>query len=333
MTAPTLRFGAFYDLRNPAAFRQDWTALYRETLDQVAWLDVDTNFSSVSVSEHHFTPDGYSASPLPLAMAIAGRTSRIGIVTNIVQLPLHHPLRIAEDALAVDILSGGRFRLGVANGYRVQEFEGLGTSTRFRRERMEEAIGIIRKAFAGEEFSHQGKHWSFPEIEVTPSNAPRSSPQLWMGGTSAPVFDRAARLADGFLASVDDEIVGYLEACERHGVPAERRRTCRTAWALVAEDPERALDALGPSMLHQVNGYVEWGFIDHALFEDAQELLDAGFFTLHDSADAIRYFTDRAEMGIQEIHLFAQIPGETVESGSERLKYVSEQVIPHFQGS
>lgn len=331
MAPPALGFGAFYDLRNPAAFRQDWTALYRETMDQIAWLDAGTNFAAVSVSEHHFTADGYSASPLALAMAVAARTSRIGIATNILQLPLHHPLRVAEDSLAIDILSGGRFRLGVANGYREQEFEGLGTSTKLRRERIEESIEVIRKAFAGETFSHSGKNWSFPEVAVTPSDAPRRSPEIWMGGTSAPVFDRAARLADGFLASIDDEIVGYLAACERHEVPLEKRRTCRTAWALVAEDPERALSSLGAGMLHQVNGYVEWGFIDHALFEDAQELLDAGFFTLHDSAGAIEYFSERAERGIEEIHLFAQIPGESVESGTERLRYVSDEVIPHFQ--
>jgi alkanesulfonate monooxygenase SsuD/methylene tetrahydromethanopterin reductase-like flavin-dependent oxidoreductase (luciferase family) len=328
----TLSFGVFYDFRNPAQFRQDWTERYHQTLEQIDWVEHTPAFGSVSLSEHHFVDDGYLPSVLAMACVVAARTQRLGIATNILQLPLHHPLRVAEDALVADVLSGGRLRLGVANGYREQEFAGFGTSTRDRRTRMEEAIAILRGAFGNEPFAFDGTHWSFPELTVSPPPTGPGGPQIWMGGTAAAALDRAARLGDGFLASTNDEVVGYLEACERNGVPADQRRTCRTAWAVVDEDPERALRDLGPYMLHQVNEYIEYGFLEVPRFEDPQVLVDQGFYTFVDAPGAIAYFGEAADAGVQEIHLFGVLPGEPVESGTRRLAYVAERVAPAFAG-
>ena len=325
-----LKFGVFYDFRNPAQFRQDWTERYYQILGQIDWVEQQPAFQSVSVSEHHFVDDGYMPSILAMACVIAARTERVGIATNILQLPLHHPLRIAEDSVTADILSGGRFRLGVANGYREQEFAGFGTTTKQRASRMEEALGILRKAFANEPFSHEGRHWSFPELTVTPSPVTPGGPQIWMGGTAPVALDRAARLADGFLASVNEEVVGYLEACETNSVPADERRTCRTAWAVVDEDPERALRELGPHMLHQVNEYIEYGFLKMPLFEDPQVLVDQGFYNFVDAAGAIDFFGEAAAAGVQEVHLFGVLPGEPVEPATRRLEYVAEHVAPSF---
>jgi alkanesulfonate monooxygenase SsuD/methylene tetrahydromethanopterin reductase-like flavin-dependent oxidoreductase (luciferase family) len=329
---PTLSFGVFYDFRNPAQFRQDWTERYQQTLAQIDWVEQTAAFASVSLSEHHFVDDAYLPSVLAMACAVAARTERLGIATNILQLPLHHPLRVAEDSLVADVLSGGRFRLGVANGYREQEFAGFGTTTRDRKARMEEAVAILRGAFSGEPFSFEGAHWSFPELKVSPPPVKPGGPQIWMGGTHVAALDRAARLGDGFMASTNDEVVGYLEACERNGVPADRRRTMRTAWAVVDPDPERALRDLGPYMLHQVNEYIEYGFLKVPRFEDPQVLVDQGFYTFVDAAGAIAYFGEAAAEGVQEIHLFGVVPGEPVESGTRRLAYVAEHVAPALTG-
>jgi alkanesulfonate monooxygenase SsuD/methylene tetrahydromethanopterin reductase-like flavin-dependent oxidoreductase (luciferase family) len=330
MAVPPVKFGVFYDFRNPAQFRQDWTERYRQIFDQIDWVESGSNFDGVSVSEHHFVDDGYTPSVLAFATAIAAKTERLTIATNIIQLPLHNPLRIAEDSLTVDALSGGRFRLGVANGYRDLEFAGFETTTRHRAERMEEAIEIIRGAFSGQPFAHDGRHWSFPELKVTPLPVRPGGPPIWMGGTAARALERAARIGDGFMASVNDEVVGYREACERLDTPADRRGTLRTAWAIIAPDPERALHDLAPYMLHQVNGYVDFGFLKVPYFEDAQTLVDQGFYTLTDAPGAVAYFEEAAAAGVEEIHLFAQLPGEPIESGTERLKYVSENVVAKF---
>lgn len=333
MAEPSMSFGVFYDFRNPAQFRQDWTERYAEIFEQIEWVERESNFGAVSVSEHHFVDDGYTPSVLALAAAIAVKTERLQLGTNILQLPLHNPLRVAEDSLTVDVLSGGRFRLGVAIGYRELEFEALGSSTKERRTRMEEGIEIIRKAFSGEPFSHQGRHWSFPELRVTPLPVREGGPPIWLGGTVPAALDRAARLGDGFLASVNEEVVGYLEALERNGIDPATKGTGRTAWAIVDPDPEKALAELGPYMLHQVNGYVDFGFLEMPYFERPEQLVEAGFYTIVDAAGAVDYFRQAGADGVQEIQLFAQIPGEPVASGSERLRYVSEQVIPKFSAN
>ncbi len=129
MRFPT-RFGVFYDFRNPT--HEPWERRYGQLFEQLRWVDTAGHFDVVSVTEHHFVGDGYSPSTMALATAIGATTSRVGITTNIVQLPLHHPLRIAEDALTADIVSDGRFRLGLAGGYRQVEFEAFGVSTRDR---------------------------------------------------------------------------------------------------------------------------------------------------------------------------------------------------------
>jgi alkanesulfonate monooxygenase SsuD/methylene tetrahydromethanopterin reductase-like flavin-dependent oxidoreductase (luciferase family) len=330
---PRLRFGVFYDFRNPAPWRRPWGERYRENLEQIDWLESSTPFQSVSLSEHHFVDDGYLPAVLLMAGVVAARTERLDIATNIIQLPLHHPLRLAEDALVADLLSDGRLRLGFGVGYRELEFAGFGTSTKHRRDRMEEALAILRGAFSGEPFSYEGKHFSFPELQVMPPPIRPGGPPIWIGGTAPAALDRAARLGDGFFASTDDEVVGYLEACERHDVPLQERRTCRTAWAVVTEDPERALAELGDHMLYQVNQYIEYGFLKVAPYEDPKVLIEHGFYTFVDADGAIEYFTQSAAKGVQEIHLFGMVPGEPAEASTQRLQYVVDHVIPAFDGS
>ena len=85
-----IRFGLWYDFRNPAQWRQPSDRLYREILDQIAWAE-NHGFDDVWLSEHHFIEDGYLPSILPVAAAIAARTSRIRIVSGVLLVPFHNP--------------------------------------------------------------------------------------------------------------------------------------------------------------------------------------------------------------------------------------------------
>lgn len=97
------------------------------------------------LTEHHFVDDGYSPSLLPIATGIAARTSRIRIGAFLVLLPLHNPVRIAEDTAAVDIMSNGRFELGVGLGYRRKEFDDQGIPHTERGVRLEEGIALVQR--------------------------------------------------------------------------------------------------------------------------------------------------------------------------------------------
>src|SRR5438309_6441614 len=124
-TNTKLRFGLWYDFRNPPAWKRPYDQLYSEIIDQIVWGE-QHGFEDIWTSEHHFIEDGYSPSLLPICAAIAARTRRVQIGTNILLLTQHNPLHVAEDAATVDIISGGRFIFGPAVGYKVDEFAAWG---------------------------------------------------------------------------------------------------------------------------------------------------------------------------------------------------------------
>ena len=141
--------------------------IYRQTLEQVK-LAEQVNFHSAWISEHHFLQDGYCPSPIVAASAMASVTKRIKIGTGTLILPLHNPVRIAEDAAVIDNISDGRFILGVALGYRKEEFDGFGIAMNQRPSRMEEGIDVIVKSWTQDNFSYEGKRYRFNNLNVTP---------------------------------------------------------------------------------------------------------------------------------------------------------------------
>src|SRR5207245_3204178 len=118
-----IRFGLWYDFRNPAQWRQPADRLYREILDQIAWGE-NNGFDDVWLSEHHFIEDGYLPSIMPAAAAIAARTSRIRIASRVLLMPLHNPIRLGADIARGGVLSGGRFALGDGSGFELHAFAG-----------------------------------------------------------------------------------------------------------------------------------------------------------------------------------------------------------------
>src|SRR5262245_14091125 len=174
-------YGILHDFRRPSG--DGYVEYYAECLAEIALAD-ELGYDAVWLSEHHLTPDGLSPAPLVLAAAIAARTTRIRIGTSVLVLPLHHPLRVAEEAAAVDLLSGGRLVLGVGQGYAEREFAAFGVPRQDRARLLDEGVGVLRSALAG-------------DLEMTPS--PRRAVPLYVGGVTAAGLRRAARLGDGVI--------------------------------------------------------------------------------------------------------------------------------------
>jgi alkanesulfonate monooxygenase SsuD/methylene tetrahydromethanopterin reductase-like flavin-dependent oxidoreductase (luciferase family) len=250
-------FGILHDFRQPLPHRLATSRYYGECLDEVAAAE-DLGFEMVWLGEHHFTEDGFLPSPLVVAGAIAARTARIGIGTNILVLPLHDPLRVAEDAAVVDQLSGGRFTLGVGQGYAPVEFQGFGARRAERAARLEEGLVRLRAAW-GQPIA-AGADGVRGAVRVPAGGVPRISPPpahripVYVGAVAERAVDRAVRLADGLLT--------YVSRCSEHaprwrtlqtvlqrcGRPAETFAVVGSTFLYVDEDEAAAWATAGPAL-------------------------------------------------------------------------------------
>lgn len=329
-------FGLWYDFRNPTRWPRSFTDFYRQSLEQIAWAE-RCGIGSVWLTEHHFMADGYTPSPFVLAAAIGSHTEHLRIGTNLIVAPLHNPIRLAEDAATVSLLTAGRFDLGVGQGYWQPEFAAFGRSLRHRPSLLEEGIALIRQAWDGDCVEFRGSRFDFPALPVTPQ--PERTPQVLVGAMADPAIDRAARIADGFLSTQNAHHETYLDALERHGRPRDAGRIYAGQWAVIADDPEREWSRIGEHALYQINGYIGMGAFgppeSTPLFDSPQALVDAGAFQLWDAATAVRELTALlvARPQVKDVHFWAQLPGESVDSGSARIELLTSKVMPEVRSA
>ncbi|MCU1486698.1 MAG: Luciferase-like, subgroup [Actinomycetia bacterium] len=243
-------FGLRFDLRNPDFAGVTMAERYQALLDMCAWAD-QRGALFLGLSEHHGADDGYLPSPLVMAAAIAARTTSARIGINALIAPLHDPLRLAEDAAVVDLLSQGRLDLTIAGGYVGDEFDMFGVALKERPARVTEAITTLRAAWTGEPFEFRGR-----TVRVTPAPAQPGGPKLVLGGTSEAAARRAARIADGFMPSEPACWEFYRDECQQLGKADPGPVMSGFGDVVIlAEDPEAMWPVLGPHFMHESNAY------------------------------------------------------------------------------
>jgi alkanesulfonate monooxygenase SsuD/methylene tetrahydromethanopterin reductase-like flavin-dependent oxidoreductase (luciferase family) len=258
-----------FDMRAPAGGAPA-PELYAAALDMAAWAESRGCLSAV-VCEHHAVEGGYLPSPLVLATAMAARTTTLPISVAVVVLPLYDPVRLAEEMVVLDIISGGRVSYVAGVGYRPVEYEMFGVDYARRGGLADEKLEILLRAKTGEPFEHDGRR-----IHVTPAPVTPGGPGVSWGGGSTPAARRAGRHGIGFVGqSSDPELaVVYEEAARAAGhrpglcfLPPDDAPTT----VFVAEDVDRAWEELGPYLMHDVLGYAAWneGRTDTASFSSA----------------------------------------------------------------
>lgn len=331
-----LRFGLWYSLRNPAAWPRREVDIYRATLRQIAWAET-IGYDDVWLTEHHFCEDAHAPSILPLASAVAVSTQKIRIGTSVLLLPLHHPVRVAEDAATIDILSEGRFDLGVGIGYRPQEFAGFGISPKTRGGRVDEGLEIIRALWRGDTVDYAGRYYTVSGAKLSPRPVQDPMP-LWVGGFAPASAERAARLGDGYLGTGDmTELVRiYREARARLGHPGPGRTAGGHFWLIVSRDPARTFQEVAPHVLYQIRMYNVWlKEAGQALFPevtDPAELAALGILSVVTPAQAVDMIAAYVEAtGIERYYTWTVPPGMEESRMNDALQLFAEEVMPAFR--
>src|SRR5712692_1237247 len=190
--------------------------LYRDHLEE-AVLAEELGFDCVWASEHHFSPDAWNPSPFTFLAAVAARTERVRLGTYVLLLPLHNPLRIAEDVAVLDNISGGRVDLGVGVGSSPEEFRTFGVPLGERLGRTFEALRIIERCWSGEEFSHAGKYFDFPNVHLTTRPVQRPGPPILVASMGEQSVAWTARRGYGMAAGAGRGHDKYIAALRQNG--------------------------------------------------------------------------------------------------------------------
>ena len=322
-----------YDLRTLDNSKSS-ARLAHEAIEQLAWAD-DKPFEAVVLPEHHGSPDGYLSSPLVLGAAIAARTKRIRLIHAAALLPLLNPIRVAEDAATLDLISNGRLALGVGLGYVPTEFEMFGIAMKDRVGRLEDGITVLRKAFTGEEFLYQGR-----KARVTPRPVQDGGPPIYVCGAAKAAARRAARLGDGFIPTSADVIEQYFTECNRLGKPAGPVDPLLSPLCVhVAEDPERTWAAIAPHAVHETAEYGRWAAAarDHSRMDspfadgiDADAVRALGVHTVVTPEQCVE-LVQKAESNNAPIN-FKPLTGPP-EIGWQTLELFANKVVPMLTSS
>jgi probable F420-dependent oxidoreductase len=281
----------------------------------LARIGEESGFDTVTTGHHHFMP-GIMSDPLTFLAAVAAKTETIRVGTGIFQLPMHHPVQVAEQVATIDEMSGGRISLGVGLGWWPLEYEVFGANFKQRGALMEEALTILKLAWTQEHVSYDGRFHSFPELTVYPRPIQRPNPPLWVAGVADAAVDRAARLGDAWLCSPTQSIARaiqcldvYRESCTRIGRNDDWILR-RYAW--VEPDGDRVRD-------HVLPEYVT-GLVDHWR-ESAEDEIEIDLVRRIDSGEdvpASEIADERLLWGSPE-QVIAQIKRYAAETGCDHV--------------
>jgi alkanesulfonate monooxygenase SsuD/methylene tetrahydromethanopterin reductase-like flavin-dependent oxidoreductase (luciferase family) len=334
-----IRFGLWYDFRNPPKWRQASDRLYSEILNQIAWGE-SHGFDDVWLSEHHFIEDGYLPSILPVAAAIAARTKRIRIASGVLLMPFHNPVRLAEDIAVVDVISGGRFELGVGVGFKLEEFDSFGVSFSERGSRTNQSLDIIRRLLGGETVTYKSDFFNFKNIKVTPEPIQKPHPPIWLGGFTPAALRRAARYGDGFTVpgATRDVYDQYIAELKKQNRPTENIRFASAFWCLiVSRDPEKTFAEAADHIIYQANNYSAWlsaaglsPLSEH--LQDHEQLRKSGLLQVVDPDTAIKMIRDFATaVPITHFYSWTLPPGLPPRWAQTHLELFASKVIPAFR--
>jgi alkanesulfonate monooxygenase SsuD/methylene tetrahydromethanopterin reductase-like flavin-dependent oxidoreductase (luciferase family) len=205
--------------------KRDANTFVTDILDESVYAE-EVGLHSVWIGEHHFSTLGVLSCPDLVLANVAGRTKRIRLAPAVSVLPLHHPIRAAEQWATLDLLSGGRVDFAAGRGYDRREYLPFRVSFEDNQEIFEEGMEVVRRLWtANGPISHHGKHYYFDDVAITPKPVQRPIP-AYVASFSQPSIELAGRLGCGLIVAPFAAAMSYgglkqvaelyHETCTRH---------------------------------------------------------------------------------------------------------------------
>jgi alkanesulfonate monooxygenase SsuD/methylene tetrahydromethanopterin reductase-like flavin-dependent oxidoreductase (luciferase family) len=336
-----MQFGLFYEWPNPTL--REWKTLFEEGVEQIEYSEA-LGFDYCLIAEHHFSNYGHSPAPLMQALYIGQRTRRLKIGTAAVILPVWQPLRLAEEVAVLDNLIDGRFLCGVGRGYQPYEMAGFGRLLPESRQRFQETMEVLLKAWTLEEsFTYDGKFVKVTNpVTVFPKPSQRPYPQLLLMGTSVDSMRVAAQLdmlpfSSGMMGTegIRAQFGALVHAHADLGKPLTSLRLGLQCMTHVAPTDEETYEAL-PYVRWQTRAQrglnrqeVTNGRVNASAFQGELEdksFLDRLFFGSPETL--IAKFKHAASIGVTHISNWMMFGGIEHEKLMRSIRLMGEEVIP-----
>jgi alkanesulfonate monooxygenase SsuD/methylene tetrahydromethanopterin reductase-like flavin-dependent oxidoreductase (luciferase family) len=334
-----MKLGIYLNSQHPAS--DDPARRLAETLEQVRLIR-SFGFDSIWTGEHHVTPGYHFFPQLALLQRAAPEAEGLFLGTNVALLPLHNPVELAEVGAFMDVMSGGKFLLGVGLGYRREEYAIFGVPMSERASRLAEGVAIIRRLWSEDRVTHHGRHWQFDDAAIAPRPLQSPHPPIVIGAQVEAAIERAARIGDGWLLvpiptldQVASQLSLYKSARSAAGLQPSKH-ICRLLEVGCAADEDRAFARIAPFLMEKYRAYLSWGLEGLTLDPNAApemqlRSLAANRFAIGAPAQVIDALEAQHRAGINHLAMRISWPGMCQDDILAGIELLGHQVLPEVR--
>jgi alkanesulfonate monooxygenase SsuD/methylene tetrahydromethanopterin reductase-like flavin-dependent oxidoreductase (luciferase family) len=296
----------------------------------------EVGFDGIFASHHYAlgTTEGMFQ-PIPLLARLAAEAEGMTLGTAVFLLSMHNPVEVAELTATLDIIAGGRFVLGVGQGYRDVEFASFGIPKSSRGGRMEEAVKVIRKLWAEDNVTWEGRYFPLSNVTINPKPVQQPGPPIWVGGDTLQGAARAARIGDAWLTSprhskgfIRQAVNVYRERRREMGLPVQPPVFFREMY--VAPSREEAEGEVMDAFERLYRVYHREGQPGERYDRSFQELREERIIVGNpdDVVQEIQRYRD--EFGAEYMFFRLYYLGMDPEKSVQCIRLFGNEVIPHF---
>lgn len=331
-----MKFGVFLGTQHPAA--ADVRAAFRDHLTQVRAVR-DAGFDALWIGQHYLTYPEQFLQTTPLLARLAAEAGDMAIGTNLLLLPLHNVIDVAEQYATMDVIADGRLILGVGLGYREEEYGAFGVERRTRAARFEEGLEALKRLWTEDHATFEGRFVRFRDVSIRPRPLQRPRPPIWIGAAADPAVRRAALLGDAWIATsvttygaIKEQVALYHRTRQQAGLPpATEYAKCVELY--VGLDRARAFEESAPYMAAKYRSYYAWGMGRNVPGESGETLplaeLVKDRFVIGTPDDVIEECRrHRDELGVTHLIVRFNFPGMPLDSVLAAIRLFGETVIP-----